>query len=591
MKRSFSEYDPEEALVSGSAAKLSPGGGRFAMKCLFSEPEIEAMTSYSMEIQQITGAALNTNGKLYPGTQLQELNISGPSSDSVVQALIYGMTRIVQESGALTNGEENAPPGESRFKTILPTKSAASIIGKGGENIMQLRQMTGLHVHVEKNALPPQGGELSEQIVSFSGNFQGIQDALPFVVENVEPLVGEAWFLSWATSSNAGLVVPGLQFEFSGKGLKGGGKGDGKSYMHPAGVPILGPPAGCGSHGAAAGKGSMGVGHGVGASFGQTGEICQFFARAGWCKFGDLCRHGHVVPPQNAGASFAQHSGEICQFFAKAGWCKYGDQCKHLHATAGSELMPPSQQPPSQGKLIIGPAAIAAAKASGVTPTPGRPPSGFHAASAPPRLDWPPPSGAPSSSGEICQFFAKAGWCKFGDLCRHVHNGVPAQGNSMPPYNGQLVCRFFASGGCKFGDACRNLHTMDGPIQIPAPSGEVCQFFARSGWCKWGDACRHAHVVNGQPQTTNDSLQSAGNALTWPGVNGGGCLGQASARGGQQSEEICNFYARAGFCKYGDQCRYIHIGNAAGGAPTGTIVLPQTAVAAGDVQAERKQLW
>lgn len=44
---------------------------------------------------------------------------------------------------------------------------------------------------------------------------------------------------------------------------------------------------------------------------GETGEICQFFAKAGWCKHGDGCRHSHVSPaPGETGLPAYADSGD-----------------------------------------------------------------------------------------------------------------------------------------------------------------------------------------------------------------------------------------------------------------------------------------
>merc|ERR1712232_1242081 len=47
---------------------------------------------------------------------------------------------------------------------------------------------------------------------------------------------------------------------------------------------------------------------------------------------------------------------------------------------------------------------------------------------------------APRSSGEICQFFVKSGWCQWGDACRHVHtlDGITQVAASMAPVKSPL---------------------------------------------------------------------------------------------------------------------------------------------------------
>ena len=233
----------------------------------------------------------------------------------------------------------------------------------------------------------------------------------------------------------------------------------------------------------------------------QTGEVCQFFVKTGWCKWGDGCRHAHIPGPDtpNGGPGRppgppGEKSGEVCQFFAKSGWCKYGDQCRHEHIEGAN---------------------------------PGRPP--------------PDPS-------EPCKFFAKAGWCQFGDSCRYQHIPGPesGMGGSLPglgqglgppdPSEPRETCQFFAKAGwCKYGPACRYAHVLSPDTPQPQPaakSGEVCQFFSKSGWCKYGDQCRHEHI--GGPAPPDPML-------------GGG------------SGEVCKFFAKAGWCQFGDSCRYQHI--------------------------------
>merc|ERR1711933_147396 len=87
-------------------------------------------------------------------------------------------------------------------------------------------------------------------------------------------------------------------------------------------------------------------------------------------------------------------------------------------------------------------------------------------------------------SGEVCQFFAKNGWCKWESACKHAH--IP--GPSTP------------------------LQTVS--VSPPVPQ-EVCQFFLKAGWCKWADACKHAHVAG---PTTPAVLSSLCGAGTQPGV-------------------------------------------------------------------------
>eukprot|EP00928_Gymnodinium_smaydae_P023963 TRINITY_DN1955_c0_g2_i3.p1 TRINITY_DN1955_c0_g2~~TRINITY_DN1955_c0_g2_i3.p1 ORF type:complete len:349 (-),score=81.85 TRINITY_DN1955_c0_g2_i3:82-1128(-) len=135
--------------------------------------------------------------------------------------------------------------------------------------------------------------------------------------------------------------------------------------------------------------------------FGFRGDgVCNFFSKAGWCKYGDKCIHAHVNGPPV----------EICQFFSKAGWCKYGNECRHVHI----------------GVALSGDVAT------------------------------PPPK-------EVCAFFQRAGWCKYEDKCRHVHIAAPPGMAKEVPVNPNVICQHFQrTGSCRYGDRCRYSHGQAG---------------------------------------------------------------------------------------------------------------------------------
>lgn len=501
MKRSFMEYDPEGLAQAGAEAKMPTTGNSFAMKFLFSEAEMRAIGQQGAEIQQMSGATLATTGEYYPATYFQELNIAGPNTEAVLSAAIYVLAHIVQVEGAVTNGEENVPHGEGRLRTVVPTKAAAAVIGKGGANIAQIRAITQLHVHVEKTAVPPDGGLQSEQIVSLSGPLAGLQDGLAMILEHVHACVVEPWFASWASSTNVGLEFTGIALELSGKGMRGG-----------KGEALLGSPFGGKDFG---GKGAGMSAFGGGQSLGVSGEVCKFFAQAGWCKFGDTCRHMHsggpAVPINQPPPGGHMHSGgslngagEVCGFFAKAGWCKFGAACRYAH-TGGTGVG--GSQPSAQAILD----ALGLGGGKGDASSQGL--GGQQAAEQ-----------AAAQQAALSMTGAHAG----------------SSGN---------ICRFFASGLCNFGSSCRNLHIAGAEPNKPNPSGEVCRFFQKSGWCQWGDNCHHAHV--GGP----------------PGGPTGGPVMTANG-------EVCAFFLRTGQCKFGAACRYSHE------VPNSTATLSASALAA-----------
>ena len=142
----------------------------------------------------------------------------------------------------------------------------------------------------------------------------------------------------------------------------------------------------------------------------KSGEVCQFFAKSGWCKYGDTCKHEHIAglsdgPPRDRGS-------EACKFFAKAGWCQYGDSCRYQHVAGPDTPVHDASGQAQYGQVgYTGP----------VFPT-GK-------------------GGSGPEDSTTCQFFAKHGWCKYEGTCRYAHEAtsgmaaMPAMGAmpAMPP--------------------------------------------------------------------------------------------------------------------------------------------------------------
>lgn len=402
MKRSFAEYSRASTAQVGTRAKVPSTGNGYAVKFLFSEPEMRAIVRHGAEIQELSGATLSTTGELYPATAFQELNISGPDAEVVLSSAIYTLTRIVQVEGALTNGEGSVPDGECRLRTVVPTKAAAGIIGKGGANITQMRATTQLHVHVDKTALPPDGGLLSEQIVSLSGPLAGLQTGLAMVLDHVHNMVGEHWFAAWALSSNVGLHFEGVALDLSGKGMRGGKGGE------------------------LANNSLSGKGPGLAVS----GEVCKFFARSGWCKFGEACWH--------------VHSGGVAQHGVSAA-------AQPSSGTGFSPAFSPFDE--SRGGTDPTQAILQALGLGSVSESNGSAASRAYPAAV-----------AASARKTICRFFA-LGQCAFGENCRnlHVDGAVPNK-----PESRELCIFFQKSGWCKWGDGCHHIH-VGGPNARGAP--------------------------------------------------------------------------------------------------------------------------
>ncbi|CAJ1354240.1 unnamed protein product [Effrenium voratum] len=62
----------------------------------------------------------------------------------------------------------------------------------------------------------------------------------------------------------------------------------------------------------------------------ENQEICRFFTNTGWCKYGETCKHSHVLAAQAP-----VRGPEVCVFFQRSGWCRFGDACRNAHVMGG----------------------------------------------------------------------------------------------------------------------------------------------------------------------------------------------------------------------------------------------------------------
>jgi len=192
------------------------------------------------EIGQVTGTRMSVSGRneFYPGTQLQELKIQGATQDSVLSAAAHTLTKIAELTGTVSGGDTHVEPGGCRLRIVVPFMAAAAIIGPRGLTVKQVREQSGMHVHIEEATIPPgPPTEISEQVVSLSGPLQGAYMALTMIAEVLIQLSTEVWFEAWANHSNCGVPIPGLVLfgDGGGKGGKAQGKGKGKAKGYRGG--------------------------------------------------------------------------------------------------------------------------------------------------------------------------------------------------------------------------------------------------------------------------------------------------------------------------------------------------------------------
>jgi len=203
-----------------------------AIKMLLSSREASSLIGAgggtSKQIAEATGTKLHLSGKydFYPGTQMQELCIKGQAPDAVGRAVVQIYMKLSEEHGKILGGEWDVEPGGARVHFVVPTLTARAIIGKAGETIKHIRQISGMKVHVEEMAVGE--GDLAEQVISLAGPIQGIQPVLPIILEKIGEAAAMPWFSRWAYNIHSEASGKGKDVVMKGKGKgKDAGKGPG----------------------------------------------------------------------------------------------------------------------------------------------------------------------------------------------------------------------------------------------------------------------------------------------------------------------------------------------------------------------------
>jgi len=212
--------------------------GKMAMKLLVSQEEALTLVGGAGTGLREIGQGTNTTITLsephecYPGTDLREMRFMGQGEENVLQAVVSAVSQIAQVTGAVTGGMPDIQQGQARVKVVVPMEAVKAIIGTKGANVKQLREQSGMFVHIDENKVPPgPPSEVTEQVVCLSGPIMGVQVALPVIANQLAMFQSMPWFGAWATNSFAGVHMQGLNM-FSD--IKGHGKGNNPATSNPS---------------------------------------------------------------------------------------------------------------------------------------------------------------------------------------------------------------------------------------------------------------------------------------------------------------------------------------------------------------------
>lgn len=262
-----------------------------------------------VKLQAETGARikLSQNREFFPGTQDRVIMMQG-SVASVAAALKFIVDKTSQDPAAQvvvapgagapgTAAEapvEGAPATVVQIRLIVPGAGAGMIIGRGGENIRAIQELTGVRINISPKE---QEYETGERIVTITGapdkNDLAIKDVLAKVQESAEKFTYQNMSTNYGANNRGGGGgdrwggPPQGNFgggggAYGGGNYGGGGYGGGGAYggggygggayggQGGAGAGSYGGGSyGGGAYGQGAGAGSYGGGsYGGGASYG-----------------------------------------------------------------------------------------------------------------------------------------------------------------------------------------------------------------------------------------------------------------------------------------------------------------------------------
>eukprot|EP00439_Symbiodinium_sp_Y106_P079028 s835_g17.t1 len=111
---------PGGELMGMPATKAPQQPVGMCVKMLMSPKEGAAIIgpsgSHSKQISEMTGSRLHlsSKGEYYPGTQLQEMFVKGPSADSVSNCVLQVLSKLQEETGRISGGEFEVEEGGAR---------------------------------------------------------------------------------------------------------------------------------------------------------------------------------------------------------------------------------------------------------------------------------------------------------------------------------------------------------------------------------------------------------------------------------------------------------------------------------------------
>eukprot|EP00913_Durusdinium_trenchii_P001307 g1205.t1 len=144
---------------------------------------------------------LTDKGEVFPGTECRVLTAQANSENDLNQVTGQVVDKLVELVKSVGSSEACGSDGELKLRALVPRGAVGSIIGKGGAAIKQLRENTGAKISIGgRSETEVFGVKNAEQVISVSGTAEGLRAVLTEVNHQIQLLVAESWFSTWASS-------------------------------------------------------------------------------------------------------------------------------------------------------------------------------------------------------------------------------------------------------------------------------------------------------------------------------------------------------------------------------------------------------
>lgn len=199
MKRPFEGRGGDEPRKKGRDAGTLPCVLKFLTPEVLAAAVIGKGGSVISRIRESCQAVmgLSDKGDFYPGTDCRILTASTPTADLLVDVSRQVIDKLVEcAEGSDAYAESVGEPNQLKLKVVVPKVAAGGIIGKGGQNIKQLREQ-GAKVHIDDAAV---NSPSADQMVTIIGTANAMEYVMAAINREVQAVNTEPWFPAWSST-------------------------------------------------------------------------------------------------------------------------------------------------------------------------------------------------------------------------------------------------------------------------------------------------------------------------------------------------------------------------------------------------------